>query len=170
MLGKRWTEEQDRQLKALWVEGLSASQCGARLGISRNAVIGRVHRLDLPARAPRRLGARHATDGKRERPQRIRERKPPKPAPTLATVTLKPLPLLPVAEPDPNKPGLIDLKPGHCKFPHGDPGTEGFHFCGAKCERDASPYCDYHRSIAYQPYRPTGKPFVDFQAKQRRAA
>ena len=47
-----WTDERVEKLKRLWAEGLSASQIAAQLGgVSRNAVIGKVHRLNLPGRA-----------------------------------------------------------------------------------------------------------------------
>jgi GcrA cell cycle regulator len=161
-----WTDERVELLKRLWNEGLSASQIAARLsdGVTRNAVIGKVHRLNLSGRAPQPRSSI-------PRPRRIREPSHPGRAqsllmPTRGSTALKPMMRaeaqprpLPIPEPEPLR--LVDLPQGGritilhlsdktCKWPIGDPGHDDFCFCGHK-PREGSPYCEYHARIAYQP-------------------
>jgi GcrA cell cycle regulator len=134
-----WTDERVEQLKTLWSEGLSASQIARVLtGVTRNAVIGKVHRLGLAGRAgPART----------ERPRTAVARK---------SVSHAVVPVAPVVEKDP-----ITLEDGHfatvltindrmCRWPIGDPSENAFHFCGHK-PRFGSPYCEAHARKAYQP-------------------
>jgi len=155
-----WTEERVELLKKLWAEGLSASQIAAELGnVTRNAVIGKVHRLGLSGRAkPTRSAV--------SRPRRMR---PPRPRgepgyTTIGNVALKadsgalpqarPKPeRAPVAElviPKAERKTIMQLTERTCKWPIGDPGDEEFYFCGRRSE-SGMPYCDYHARIAYQP-------------------
>lgn len=138
-----WTEERVEQLKSLWTEGLSASQIARALGgVTRNAVIGKVHRLGLAGRA---------TPTRSERPRlattpRISLRVPHVPPP-------------PVVEEDP-----LIMEDGHfatvltinnamCRWPIGDPAENEFHFCG-RGPKSGSPYCEAHARKAYQPAQP----------------
>ena len=161
-----WTEERVETLKRLWTEGLSASQIAARLaqGVTRNAVIGKVHRLNLAGRAqqPRSTVPRVRQSREPSHPGR----KPSIHLPTAGSNALKPMMraemqprAIPMPEPKPLR--LLDLpKDGRvtilhlsdktCKWPNGDPGSEDFCFCGHK-PRDGSPYCEYHSRLAYQP-------------------
>ncbi len=164
-----WTDERVELLKKLWTEGLSASQIAGRLGagVTRNAVIGKVHRLNLSGRAQPQRNA-----------QPRAPRKPREPSlaaraggalPSLATAgsnALKPMMRAamqprPQALPEPQPLRLVDLpQDGRvtilhlsdktCKWPIGDPGSEDFCFCGHG-PRDGSPYCEYHARLAYQP-------------------
>ena len=148
-----WTEERVDLLKKLWQDGLSASQIAGRLGagVTRNAVIGKVHRLNLSGRAQQ---PRAATP----RPPR-KAREPSLPGHSgNATPSMQQRPA-PLAEPQPLR--LVDLpKDGRvtilhlsdktCKWPIGDPGAEDFCFCGHG-PREGSPYCEYHARLAYQP-------------------
>jgi len=159
-----WTDERVEILKRLWNEGLSASHIAARLadGVTRNAVIGKVHRLNLSGRAPQPRSSI-------PRPRRTREpshpRSPSLLLPTSGATALKPVMRapaqprpLPMPEPEPLR--LVDLQGGRvtilhlsdktCKWPIGDPGHDDFCFCGHK-PREGSPYCEYHARIAYQP-------------------
>ncbi len=161
-----WTDERVEMLKKLWSDGLSASQIAGRLGmgVTRNAVIGKVHRLNLAGRAaqPRNTAPRA--------PRVTRPAGPARPhapsMPTAGSTALKSYPRaeiharsMPLPEPKPLR--LVDLpKDGRitilhlsektCKWPIGDPGTEEFCFCGHG-PRDGSPYCEYHARMAYQP-------------------
>jgi GcrA cell cycle regulator len=163
-----WTEERVELLKKWWAEGLSASQIAGRLGqgISRNAVIGKVHRLNLSGRAqPQRTAAPRAPRKPREPSHPGRPAVPPS-LPTAGTAALKPLPRevvapRPTAPPEPQPLRLIALPKGGritilqlsdktCKWPIGDPGSEEFCFCGHG-PRAGSPYCEYHARLAYQP-------------------
>jgi GcrA cell cycle regulator len=149
-----WTEERVELLRQLWSEGLSASQIAVRLGgISRNAVIGKVHRLGLEGRM--RSG--------QPAPRLETEPTAPEPRPVLGALALKPEPAgAPEAEPalqpipaaalpaPSERLTLLHLTEQTCKWPIGDPGTPGFHFCGQRAELGL-PYCAVHARIAYQP-------------------
>jgi len=136
-----WTEERVEQLKTLWTEGLSASQIARVLGgVTRNAVIGKVHRLGLAGRA---------SPSRSERP-----RMPSAPKVQMRTAHAPPAP---VVEEDP----LILEDGSHatvltdrmCRWPIGDPSGDEFHFCGRK-PKNGSPYCEAHARKAYQPTQP----------------
>ncbi|MEM9495466.1 MAG: GcrA family cell cycle regulator [Pseudomonadota bacterium] len=141
-----WTPERVEQLKTLWSEGLSAAQIANKMGgVTRNAVIGKVHRLGLSGRA---------TPAK---PQRGRAGAEPKNEETteIAPVAeVKPI----IAEPDFISPALLDgdamtvatIKNNMCKWPIGDPASDDFHFCGQPTSAGKS-YCAYHARMAFQP-------------------
>lgn len=150
-----WTAERVELLKKLWAEGLSASQIAAELGgVTRNAVIGKVHRLGLSGRAkpagsssprvrrPRAPGAPRArllTSGANA----LKAYHAPAPRRALA-------PIEDIVVPISLRASLLTLTEAMCKWPNGDPATEDFSFCGHK-SRDTSPYCEYHSRVAYQP-------------------
>lgn len=163
-----WTDERVERLKKLWAEGLSASQIAAQLGgVSRNAVIGKVHRLCLPGRA--KAGGTAATA---RTPKRTTTApRAPNYASRIATRTVtrqqgatmlkeeveidateevRYRPSSNVVLPISRRLGLTELTERTCKWPVGDPLKDDFHFCG--CESpDSSPYCTYHQRMAYQP-------------------
>ena len=159
-----WTDERVELLKKLWADGLSASQVAAELGgVTRNAVIGKVHRLGLSGRAKTSTSTQRA---RRPRNQTARTARPSAgSAPTVGATALK-ADAKPQATPKPKaeaKPELdavvvpiskrasiLTLTENTCKWPIGDPGDGDFHFCGHKSE-SGSPYCKYHSEIAYQP-------------------
>ena len=157
-----WTDERVELLKKLWSEGLSASQIAAELGgVTRNAVIGKVHRLSLSGRAKQS----NAT----QRPRRARAPRTPRAQRpmTIGNTALKiqraPQPRrLPVADdvvvPIPLRTSILALGEKTCRWPIGDPTEEDFSFCG-HAPRENTPYCEYHARIAYQP-----------QIERRRAA
>jgi GcrA cell cycle regulator len=165
-----WTDERVEKLKRLWAEGLSASQIAAQLGgVSRNAVIGKVHRLNLPGRAKAGgVAAAGRTQTKRPAaaprptnfPSRVATARPA--ARTVGATALQDendvdtvqeiivAPKGNVVVPISKQLALTDLTERTCKWPVGDPLKDDFHFCG--CESpDASPYCAYHARLAYQP-------------------
>ncbi|CCF17806.1 putative DNA-binding regulatory protein; putative GcrA-like cell cycle regulator [Pseudorhizobium banfieldiae] len=162
-----WTDERVEKLKRLWAEGLSASQIAAQLGgVSRNAVIGKVHRLNLPGRA--KAGGSTGANRSAKRPAA-----PARPANYPARVATRPtartvgatalkddvevalpelsyVPSNDVVVPISRKLALTDLTERTCKWPMGDPLKDDFHFCGVDAS-EASPYCGYHARLAYQP-------------------
>jgi GcrA cell cycle regulator len=162
-----WTDERVTLLKKLWTDGLSASQIAKQLGgVTRNAVIGKVHRLGLAGRAaPSRPIKRLVTAAPRPRPVVVAAvvAAPVAPAaiPPQATVAAAaPRPAPHVAKPA--KPvqrvrekgeiiGVLDLGTNMCKWPIGDPGDADFGFCGASCTAGAV-YCEEHAAIAFQPH------------------
>jgi GcrA cell cycle regulator len=144
-----WTDERVATLKKLWLDGLSASQIAKQLGgVTRNAVIGKVHRLGLSGRAAPSQPARPVY--KAPRPARVAA---PTPAPVVQrrTVDAPVAPTLPsvLRQESPGSATVLTLAAHMCKWPIGDPATEGFTFCG-KGAQDG-PYCDAHAQIAYQP-------------------
>lgn len=159
-----WNDERVELLKKLWNEGLSASQIAARLGgVTRNAVIGKVHRLGLSGRVTptRTLGARRPRNRENNNtaPRRLRPRTIA-PAGTLARSpwqwdsALQPEGLPEVVEelfiPLDERKSVLDLKEGDCRWPIGDPQNADFHFCG-KQKHAAFVYCEFHARKAYQP-------------------
>lgn len=166
-----WTDERVELLKKLWTEGLSASQIAAQLGsVSRNAVIGKVHRLKLSSRG-RATAAAPAAKKKTvaaapvqksvttmrsvAQPQRIVT------ASVGATALQVQFDMEPVAQqvmrptsdvvvPISRRLHLVELSERTCKWPNGDPLSEEFNFCGNDA-KDSSPYCAYHARVAFQP-------------------
>ncbi|HEY8566523.1 MAG TPA: GcrA family cell cycle regulator [Beijerinckiaceae bacterium] len=165
--GATWTDDRVEVLKRLWNEGLSASQIAAELGgVSRNAVIGKVHRLGLsgrgkaPAPGP---GADHAAAA-RPKPKAM-PRPPSAPTPVQAAdpepddldvepATIMPpqiagqteLPALATSE----RVTIMELRESMCRWPLGDPTKPDFGFCGGRAITGL-PYCSHHAQIAYQP-------------------
>jgi GcrA cell cycle regulator len=168
-----WTDERVEKLKKLWAEGLSASQIAAQLGgVSRNAVIGKVHRLNLPGRAkaggtqtasrPKRpaaatprssnFAARPAVTRTVARPVGSALPKEDLDADFEAQSEQLPVPANgnKVVVPMSRRLELTELTERTCKWPIGDPLNDDFHFCGNESP-DNSPYCTYHQRLAYQP-------------------
>jgi len=143
-----WTEDAITLLRGLWGEGHSTAEIGRRLGVSKNAVVGKAHRLALSARPSpiRREGS--------ERPLR-----PPAPrrviGPTLPPLTGAVLPRAAEPAPVPVRPAPVEAKPVRpglralpCCWPIGEPGTPSFRFCDAEA-LPAKPYCAEHAQLAY---------------------
>ena len=155
-----WTEERIEVLKRLWADGLSASQIASRLsGVTRNAVIGKVHRLGLAGRAttsrmhshrPRsRLGS-----SKRGRKNRLT----PLGNPAFRALYLPEAepyvsPLVELVIPLAERKTLQTLTECSCRWPIGDPQHAEFHFCG-KSKVPGLPYCEFHARRAFQPPQP----------------
>ncbi len=156
-----WTDERVELLRKLWLEGLSASQIARELanGISRNAVIGKVHRLGMSGRVKTAAPAIARPRPKVTRPAAHQRSNMPlvrgntalamRPQPNTAIL---PEPQEDVVIPMSEMVTMMDLKESMCRWPMGDPATGEFRFCGAKKGANQSgPYCTYHSRIAYQP-------------------
>ena len=162
-----WTDERVDRLRKLWIEGLSASRIAAELagGVTRNAVIGKVHRLGLSGRSK---GVANAA------PAKIRPILKP-----LGHPARSPLPqgtvtmlmrgdnaialhvgalsmaqarssgdnVVPLAE----TVTIIDLRESMCRWPVGDPSSSEFRYCGSRAPVGEGPYCAHHSRMAYQP-------------------
>jgi len=160
-----WNEETILRLRTLWAEGHSTAEIGRRLSVSKNAVVGKAHRLELEAR-----------------PSPIRREPPPAPPscfradgttlpplpstdePVAVTPTVEPAPMVATPAPQPPAPArtvapapLPRLAPvaarpyGRvitCCWPIGEPGTKSFHFCDSPSE-PGKPYCGDHAKLAY---------------------
>jgi GcrA cell cycle regulator len=155
-LSVSWTDERVELLKKLWSDGLSASQIAAELGgITRNAVIGKVHRLGLSGRAK-------STSAGAPRPRKAR-------APShmlrigrgairgntalaqVYEVEVEAEPemvenIIPIGQ----RRTILELNEQTCRWPVGDPGAGDFFFCGGNTV-SGLPYCAYHSRVAYQP-------------------
>ncbi len=146
-----WTEERVAILKKLWLEGLSASQIAKQLGgVTRNAVIGKVHRLGLSGRATPSQPARPVFKAPR----------PARPAPNPSLAPRRVVPSLP--EPhtvyyveEPGSATVLTLGAHMCKWPIGDPASDGFTFCGRRIGEGS--YCQEHARVAYQPQQKKGR-------------
>lgn len=159
-----WTDDRVAQLSKLWADGLSASQIAAELGgVTRNAVIGKVHRLGLSGRAkssssgaskPRRKPSAPRTGGYS---RTTRSGGGPRTIGATALkmdadldVLLDAKPVEDVVVPISRKLELLQLTEATCKWPTGDPTLPGFSFCGHQTADD-KPYCGYHSKVAFQP-------------------
>lgn len=152
-----WTEDRVSALKKLWLEGQSASQIAKALGggVTRNAVIGKVHRLGLSGRAAPSQPTRTTFRPTRPRPAAAAPKAPAAPRrieaaqPRPATTPQPPQPL-PPREPDlPGTATVMTLGAHMCKWPIGDPTSADFSFCGRRASEGV--YCVEHAKVAYQP-------------------
>ena len=138
-----WNEEKVAKLKELWGKGNTASQIAEIIGgISRNAVIGKAHRLNLSAKIKTRAATSNqnfesSTVNKDTRSKRGRKNK------------FKSLIIEKDFEPE-NPKQLEELDESSCKWPIGHPDEENFYFCGRSSLKDFS-YCKLHLLYAYQP-------------------
>ena len=161
-----WTDERVEQLRKLWLDGRSASQIAVELanGITRNAVIGKVHRLGLSGRvknpgqvAPRpRPAAKPQGQSSSHRPAPSRPSMPMSrganalaysPRAEVETI-LRPAEdvVIPMSE----RVTIMELKEAMCRWPLGDPSTSEFRYCGTKAPI-GTPDCTHHSRVAYQP-------------------
>lgn len=146
-----WTDERVAKLSKLWADGLSASQIAAELGgVTRNAVIGKVHRLGLSGRAkPTSSGAKRAKRTVRSSGYNTRPRSVSRSSSGSSYKSENAASVENMVAPECKKLDLVDLSEKTCKWPHGDPATDDFHFCGNKTKEE-TPYCEYHGKMAYQ--------------------
>ena len=148
-----WTDERVSTLKKLWLDGLSASQIAKQLGgVTRNAVIGKVHRLGLSGRAAPSQPAR----------QVFKAPRPARPVAQSQPVVRRPVAAEPAAMPvvyrseEVGSATVLTLGAHMCKWPIGDPSRDGFSFCGRRTGGDDGPYCGEHAALAYQPAQKKG--------------
>ncbi len=128
-----WTPERIATVTRLWNEGLTTAEIGRAIGMSKNAVVGKAHRLQLPPRpSPIRQGKSASA------PKRVTNGRKPH----SASITV-----LPQAQPRAPVPSLT-LGSASCKWPIGHPDEPGFHFCGERALL-GKPYCLEHYRRAY---------------------
>lgn len=158
-----WADETILRLRMLWDEGLSTAEIGRRLGVSKNAVVGKAHRLDLPARpSPIRRDGSGGGTPRRSAPRRIAGPTlpplsstsslsglaapsvgPPATVPHVAALAAKPPPVRVAPPPAPRYGRVVT-----CCWPLGEPGTRSFRFCDDPSE-PGRPYCSEHVKLAY---------------------
>jgi GcrA cell cycle regulator len=151
-----WTDDRVDLLKKLWAEGLSASQIAGRLGsVTRNAVIGKVHRLGLSGRATTSRMKSHRPRQRMASKRLAKSRYATIGNPALralynaeTNVYLPPTEelVIPIAE----RKSIQTLTEVTCRWPIGDPQNTEFHFCG-KNKVPGLPYCEVHARRAFQP-------------------
>ncbi len=151
-----WTEERVTRLTKLWSEGLSASQVAAELGgVTRNAVIGKIHRLGLSGRD--KPASKSGTRKKRtvrangySQVNRSTSRTAKSNGAGNSAKARNFEPVIDLVAPEPLRIKLVNLTESTCKWPLGDPQEADFSFCGHSIKTD-TPYCEYHCKLAYQP-------------------
>ena len=170
-----WTDERIKELRQLWSEGQSASKIAEKLGgVTRNAVIGKIHRLGLSNRSEN--SEKKIITKKRGRPAKVKntdnfqKQVDDSKNKDFSQINsdkfdhlhvdglegdknmLPEATLANIAELEENakKLNLMELTERTCKWPIGDPATENFWFCGHPSEQ-GKPYCSTHVSIAFQP-------------------
>ena len=149
-----WTDERVELLKKLWADGLSASQIAGELGgITRNAVIGKVHRLGLSGRA--KSPSSSVPRARKPRSHMLRVSRPAMRGNTALalaydTETEYEPELAQLEIPVEQRRSLLELNEDTCRWPIGDPSSPEFYFCGGKAITGL-PYCAHHSRVAYQP-------------------
>ncbi len=160
-----WTDERVEQLRQHWIEGKSASQIATLLGhgLTRNAVIGKVHRLGLSGRAkspssapprarpapPQQQARRPAPPRAASIPQRIVHGATALAMAPIALAEAEPEAFESVVLPMSLRVTIVELKEAMCRWPLGDPASPDFRYCGSPVA--GGPYCGHHARLAYQP-------------------
>lgn len=156
-----WTDEMVDQLREMWKQGLTTGEIGKRLGVSKNSIVGKVHRLGLSGR-PSPIKKKDGSDvvaEKKEPVENITKTTKTKiektPAPKAEKKVEEKVEIeekieisTSVSHHHNGKTSLTDLDNHTCRWPIGDPKDENFHFCGRKV-RIGQTYCDEHANIAY---------------------
>ena len=138
-----WTEEKVSKLKELWGKGNTASQIAEIIGgISRNAVIGKAHRLNLSAKIKTRAATSSKNFENSVEKNNVQTKKS-------GRSKFKSLIIEKDFEPE-NPKQLEELDENSCKWPIGHPNEKDFYFCGRSSLKDFS-YCKLHLLYAYQP-------------------
>ena len=138
-----WTDEKVAKLKELWGKGSTASQIASIIGgISRNAVIGKAHRLNLSAKIKTRTVSKNKNFESSLDNQNVKHRK-------IRGNRFKSLIIEKDFEPE-NPKQLEELEDGVCRYPIGHPDEKDFYFCGRTSVKDFS-YCKLHLLYSYVP-------------------
>ena len=151
-----WTDDRIEELRRMWAEGLSASQiAGALGGVTRNAVIGKIHRLGLSGRV--KASPRPATRTVQSKPV-ARQRTAAPRVMAVGSAAVKVVESAYDVAPEPvieaqvvplhTTVSLLDLSANRCRWPIGDPADAKFAFCGGRTEMGET-YCKAHAEVAY---------------------
>lgn len=169
-----WTDQMVEDLKRMWKEGLTTGEIGKRLGVSKNSIVGKVHRLGLSGRPSpikkktETASSAHSSAQETSRPTSVQPKsfiaeKKPLHAEPVKPAAVKKEPFkeavreeTPISAPietrqETGKGGkvlLTNLDNHTCRWPVGDPKDENFHFCGKKV-RLGQTYCEEHAALAY---------------------
>lgn len=148
-----WSAEMVADLRRLWDRDYTASQIASTIGgLTRNAVLGAARRLKLPPRRQARWsGPRTGTWAEREQRKdaaRQRRNERDRNKRLMARLLATPIEEIPLFQIWPCQ--LLELDDTTCRWPNGEVGQPGFHFCGAT-PATSSPYCPHHTRLAYRP-------------------
>ncbi len=150
-----WTNDAIEQLRTLWADGHSATRIGQMLGVSKNTIVGKAHRLKLPGRASpirRRVpGEQGAEQLGRLPAPKLADTKPLAGCGAVAPGQAVRVPAMleePKAKPAARPSHAVAREP--CCWPIGQPGSRSFRFCG-EVAITGRPYCNEHAALAYQP-------------------
>ena len=153
-----WNEEKVNKLKELWGKGNTASQIAGIIGgISRNAVIGKAHRLNLSSKLKTKNASSNPKLGNNSDENNLKEKRERK-------SKFKSLIIEKNFEPE-NPKKLEELDESSCKWPVGHPEEKSFYFCGRSSLKNFS-YCKLHLLYAYQPKGRKEDPTVDKEEEQ----
>ena len=158
-----WTDRMVDELKSLWQTGLTTSEIAKKLGVSKNSIVGKVHRLSLSGR-PSPIKKKEAPSPKNNHEKQVKNTSENKKEEVRATIITEKTAIveqkkdekiattieIQTATPEKSD-GLVrltDLDNHTCRWPIGDPKDENFHFCGKKIKTGQT-YCDEHSAIAY---------------------
>lgn len=164
-----WTDDRVATLTKMWKDGRSAAEIAKELGgVTRNAVIGKAHRLGLSGRASpikkkkeaaKKTAKTTTTKKTKAAPKKAAAKKKAEPASDKQQKLVMDAIKEAVAEAPSNAPtggiGLLQLTERVCKWPIGDPQESDFHFCGMP-SMASLPYCEDHAAMAYQTPRKAG--------------
>jgi GcrA cell cycle regulator len=139
-----WTEERVALLRNRVDAGLTCAQIAREIGVSRNAVIGKVSRLGLSRVKSAAVGQPGRTVPKMARPRVVIQQRTSPLAPTTQQ-----LPFAPPAVDNGPRRSLLELAQGHCRWPLSEPGAADFGFCG-KEQVEGLSYCAAHARMAYR--------------------
>jgi GcrA cell cycle regulator len=167
---QEWTDDRTQLATKLWKEGNSASFIALQLGVTRNAVIGKMHRLGFlkgAGRIPshrlkvivRRVDRARALA--RARAKLAAEKSSPAAGPKFKALPLPP----PRAGDVARKHSVLQLTDSDCRYPIGDPKEPGFGFCADK-KAPGLPYCEVHARVCFEPRQPRRAAPVHRRIKQ----
>ncbi len=141
-----WNEERTATLRKLWLEGLSASQVARQLGgVSRSAVIGKIHRLGITVRETP-VRQRAVTVRVSRQAPRARTSAPAQARPAVRPQASVMEELTPTA-------GILDLSMHSCRWPIGNPDAGDFGFCGRETTSKRASYCPDHTQGAFRRFQ-----------------
>lgn len=149
-----WTDEAVEELKKMWDKGMTTGQIAKVLNVTKNSIIGKVHRLCLTARpSPIKKSSGKSVEKKASKPQKAEKVEK---ATKTSNKVVKEAPISPISEntktpvsivEETNIP-LVKLDNHTCRWPMGDPKDEDFCFCGKRI-RTGQTYCEEHAAVAY---------------------
>ena len=158
-----WTDKMVEDLRVMWKQGLTTGEIGKRLGVSKNSIVGKVHRLQLDARpSPIKKKEEKAAEPVAQKAKcpaketsSCKAKTKSKAEDTVKNVesdeiigkTFAPTATCSAKSYDGNA-KLTDLDNHTCRWPLGDPKDDNFHFCGKKV-RTGQTYCEEHSALAY---------------------